>query len=97
MDRILVMTTDSLANVKANFSSYVDEVNRTHERVEITRNGTPAAVLIAPDDLASLEETIAILSDPEMRRTMREGLDDIHSGDVHPWGAPPSDEASERA
>jgi antitoxin YefM len=79
------MTTDSLANVKANFSSYVDKVARTHERVEITRNGTLAAVLISPDDLASLEETIAILSDPAARRAVSEGLDDILRGEVVSW------------
>jgi antitoxin YefM len=79
------MTTDSLANVKANFSSYVDEVARTHERVEIIRDGTPAAVLISPDDLAGLEETIAILSDPEACRAVSAGLDDVSRGDTAPW------------
>lgn len=83
------MSTESLATVKANLSAFVERVVTTHDRVEITRNGTPAAVLIAPDDLTALEETIAILSDPELRRTVREGIDDVHAGDVHPWGTPP--------
>ncbi|MCX6459296.1 MAG: type II toxin-antitoxin system Phd/YefM family antitoxin [Actinobacteria bacterium] len=62
---IMVITTNSLAHVKARLSAYVDAVEATHERVVITRNGTPAAILISPDDLASLEETVMLLSDPE--------------------------------
>lgn len=78
--RILVMTVTSLANVKAQLSAYVESVSTTHERVVITRNGEPAAVLISPEDLEALEETIALLSDPdamaeieEARRAMDEG------------------------
>ena len=56
-------TTTSLANVKAHLSAIVGSVHDTHERVVITRNGEPAAVLVSPDDLASLEETLDILSD----------------------------------
>jgi antitoxin YefM len=81
----MVMTTETLATVKANFSAFVDEVHRTHERVEITRNGTPAAVLIAPDDLAALEETIALLSDPDARQSVAEGRADIERGDTLSW------------
>src|SRR5450759_5190960 len=72
MTRIMVMTTTSLANVKARLSAFVDSVHDTHERVTITRNGEPAAVLISPDDLESLEETIAILSDPQAMADIRE-------------------------
>ena len=76
------MTTTSLANVKAQLSAFVDSVNGTHERVVITRNGEPAAVLISPDDLESLEETIAILSDPEAMRQIEESRTAITEGNV---------------
>ncbi len=59
-------TTTSLANVKAHLSAIVGSVHDTHERVVITRNGEPAAVLVSPDDLASLEETLDILSDSSL-------------------------------
>ena len=54
----------SLATVRARLSAFVDSVAGTHERIVITRNGEPAAVLISPEDLKSLEESIALLSDP---------------------------------
>lgn len=79
---ILVMTVTSLATVKAQLSAFVESVHSTHERVVITRNGEPAAVLIAPEDLESLEETIAILSDPVAMAEINEAREAIRRGDV---------------
>ena len=62
-------TSMSLAEVKAHLSEVVSRVSGQHERVTVTVHGTPSAVLIAPEDLESLEETLAILSDSgAMRR-----------------------------
>ena len=75
------MTTESLRTVRDRFSEYVDRVEREHERVIVTRNGRPAAVLISPEDLESLEETLSILSDPETMRGIQEGRAAITRGD----------------
>lgn len=72
------MRTSPLATVKAQLSALVDEVHRTHERVTITRNGEPVAVLLAVDDFESLMETLDILSDP---KEAQEILDDIDEAD----------------
>jgi antitoxin YefM len=61
-----------LATVKAKFSEIVDRVARQQDRVIVTRNGRPAAVLVSPEDLASLEETLAVLSDRSSTRQIRE-------------------------
>lgn len=82
MTIIQVMTTISLASVKARLSSFVDSVEATHERVVITRNGEPAAVLISPADLESLEETIALLSDPDAMEEINEARRGIAMGEV---------------
>jgi prevent-host-death family protein len=76
------MTTTSLATVKAQLSAFVESVHGTHERVVITRNGEPAAVLISPDDLESLEETIALLSDSEAMAEINEARAAIAQGDL---------------
>lgn len=65
--------TFPLSYVKAHLSELADQVESEHQRVLVTRNGRPAAVLISPEDLESLEETLAILSDPAMMRKVREG------------------------
>ena len=78
----MAMTTDSLRNVKDRFSEFVDRVDREHERIVVTRNGRPAAVMISPDDLDSLEETLAILGDTEAVKALAEAEAAVASGDV---------------
>lgn len=83
MTRIWVMTeTLSLSYVKAHLSEIADRVEGEHERVVVTRKGRPAAVLVSPDDLESLEETLAVLSDPELMRQIREGEAAVEAGDT---------------
>lgn len=76
------MTTESLRKVKDRFSEFVDRVDREHERVVVTRNGRPAAVMISPDDLESLEETLAVLGDAEAVRALVEAEEAVAAGDV---------------
>jgi len=64
--------TLSLSSVKAHLSELVDRVEDQHDRVVVTRNGRPAAVLVSYDDLESLEETLAIMSDPALMAQIRE-------------------------
>ena len=71
-----------LAEVKAKLSAVVDEVHGTHERVTITRNGRPEAVLLSVEDLESLEETLDILSTPGAVEDIRAAEDDIARGET---------------
>jgi prevent-host-death family protein len=75
------MTTEALRTVKDRFSEYVDRVEREHERVVVTRNGRPAAVLISPTDLESLEESLSVLADSDAVRALREAQEAIAAGD----------------
>lgn len=69
---IVSMSIKSLREVRDRFSEVVDRVEREHERVTVTRNGHAAAVILSPDDLAELEETLDVLSDPEALADIRE-------------------------
>jgi len=60
----MLMETLPLADVRAQLSKYVEQVVTTHERVTITRNGKPAAVLISAEDLEALQETLYWASQP---------------------------------
>ncbi len=75
------MRTVPLSDVRSKLSSVVERVETTHERVTITRNGRPAAVLINPDDLEALEETLDVLSDPAAMQRLREGEAAVATGD----------------
>lgn len=76
------METVPLSEVRSTLSSVVERVEATHERVTITRNGRPAAVLISPEDLDALEETLDVLSDPVTMQHLREGEAAVAAGDV---------------
>jgi len=76
------MSTEALRTVKDRLSEFVERVQRQHERVVITRNGSPAAVLISPDDLEALEETVDVLSDRAAMRELREAREAVAAGDV---------------
>ena len=64
------MTTLPLADARANLSKLIEDASTTHERIEITKNGRRAAVLLGADDYDALHETIAVLSDPDLLRVM---------------------------
>jgi prevent-host-death family protein len=72
--------TMPLAAVKAHFSEVADRVEKQQERIVVTRNGRPVLVLISPDDLEGLEETLAILSDKRLMAKIRKGLIEADAG-----------------
>jgi prevent-host-death family protein len=79
---IVAMSTQPLRAVRDHLSEIVDRVKRQHERITITRNGHDAAVIISPEDLAQLEETLSVLSDPEALADIREADAAYGRGDV---------------
>jgi prevent-host-death family protein len=66
------MLTLPLAEARAQLSKLVDEAVRTHERIEVTKNGRRAAVILSADDYDSLMETLDILGDAEAMAAIRE-------------------------
>jgi antitoxin YefM len=82
MTRILVMSTRSLASVKAHLSAVVESVHETHERVTVTKNGVPTVVVVAVEDLESLEETLAILAEEDTMRQLREAEREVAAGNT---------------
>lgn len=61
------MTMVPLSEAKDRLSAIVEQAERTHDIVTITRHGRPAAVIMAVDDLESLQETVFWLSQPGIR------------------------------
>jgi antitoxin YefM len=76
------MTTLPLSDAKARLSEIADEVGRTHERVHITKNGRDYVVLLAAEDLESIEATLELLADPEAQQRVQESERDIARGDL---------------
>src|SRR5690606_19944594 len=76
------MSTMPFTEARNRLSELVDEVERTHERIKITKHGRTVAVLLSPDDLAALEETLDVLGSPEAMRQLAESRAAIAEGDV---------------
>jgi antitoxin YefM len=76
------MSIVPVGDARDHFSELIGEVERTHERVTVTRHGRPVAVLLSPDDLESLEETLDILSQPGALVEIQESAEDIAAGRV---------------
>ena len=76
------MTTLPLSEVKARLSEIADTVDRTHERVHVTRNGREFVVLVAAEDLESLEATIELLSDESAQLRLRAAEDAVAAGEL---------------
>lgn len=72
------------SEAKAHLSDLADRVEREHERVLVTRNGRPSFVLISPEDLESLEETLDILRDRELTASIRKSRREADRGKTVP-------------
>jgi antitoxin YefM len=85
MARLLAMSSYvALADLKNRLSEVIDRIHREHGRVVITRHGQPTAVLLSLEDLESLEETLEILSDPQLTAAIAEAEADVAAGRVVP-------------
>ena len=73
------MKTLSLSEAKMKLSSLIEAVNATDGEVVITKNGSPAAVLVSPDEFEGWKETIAIRSDLPLMQEIKEGLKALKS------------------
>jgi len=63
-------TTLPVTDVKQRLLELLKKVELYHEVVTITRNGHPAGVMMGIDDFQSLLETVEILSDPQIMKSL---------------------------
>ncbi|MCP3993488.1 MAG: type II toxin-antitoxin system Phd/YefM family antitoxin [bacterium] len=68
------------SEVKTHLSELADRVEIEHDRILVTRNGRPSFVLMSPDDLESLEESLDILKDDELMKSLRQSRQEASKG-----------------
>lgn len=73
-----------ISDARANLPNLVSKVNKNLERVVITVNGQPKAILVSAEELESLEETAEILAIPGARESILRGEHDAKAGKVIP-------------
>jgi antitoxin YefM len=74
------MQTLPISKVKDKLNEFVDAVSLTHEQVTITKNGSPAAVLIGADEWEALQETLFWLSRPGILDDVAQARQDLADG-----------------
>jgi len=71
---MLLMSTLSASEARANLYRLIDQTARSHRPIHITGK-RHNAVLVSEEDWDSVQETLYLLSAPAMRESIREGLE----------------------
>lgn len=74
-----------ISDARSNLPDLVTKVNKNLDRITITVNGQPKAVLLSNEELESLEETLEIMSDPKLMKSIHEGEKEIARNEGIPW------------
>jgi antitoxin YefM len=69
-----------ISQLKSKINEYVDAVSETRDQITITKNGSPAAVLIGVDEWESIQETLHWLSQPGIVESVAESEADVAGG-----------------
>jgi antitoxin YefM len=77
----IAATPVPLSEAKARLSELAKRVRQQHERITLTRNGEPEAVLLSVDDLEGMEMTLEILGDTDSARRIAESLTGLGRGE----------------
>ena len=72
-----------VSKVKDKLNEFVDAVALTRDRVMITKNGAPAAVLVGVDEWESLQETLYWQSQPGIVESIAAADADVAAGRVY--------------
>ena len=75
-----MVRTIPVSEARQNLPALVTRMRKLMERVIITRNGKPAAVMLGIEEYESWVETLELMSHPETVRGVREGLADLKAG-----------------
>ncbi|RCW40269.1 prevent-host-death family protein [Halopolyspora algeriensis] len=65
-------------------SEVVAELPSSEGRIDVTHNGEPVATVVSTEYLESLEETLAVASDPELVTAIAEGTAELDRGETVP-------------
>lgn len=71
----------AISDARANLPELVNKVNKNMDRVVITINGKPKAVLVSEEELSSLEETAEVFAEnPAILKDLADSEKQIKKG-----------------
>lgn len=81
----LMINTLPITKAREELPKLVNNANKRLDEYIITVNGSPAAVLISAAEYESWKETIEILSDTKLMKSIKQGEKEIEEGKGIPW------------
>lgn len=76
-------STMTASDARTNFYDIAEEASKNSRRFTVSLHGKPSVVIMSLEDLDGLEETIEIMSDPELVESIKRGEEDIKAGRVY--------------
>ncbi|MFL6074802.1 MAG: type II toxin-antitoxin system Phd/YefM family antitoxin [Mycobacteriales bacterium] len=76
------METISISEAKNRFTEIADRAAAEHDHFTVTRNGRPHVMVVSVAEWDELQETLAVLSDPEARADLAESAEAVARGDL---------------
>src|ERR1019366_2268806 len=77
----MAMETLSITEAKNRFTEIADRAAAEHDHFTVTRNGHPHVMVVSVAEWDELQETIAVLTDPETRADLAESAEAAQRGD----------------
>lgn len=69
------MSIYTATNARQNFFQIIKDVCKSHKPARITNKDKNNIVMMSEEDYNSIQETLYLLSIPNMRKSIREGMD----------------------
>ena len=77
--------TVPFSQARSQLTALIDDVERLHEHVVLTRNGRPSVVVMSIGEYEALQETLEVLADPEALDDLRASDRDVAEGRLADW------------
>lgn len=77
--------TVPLTELRPKLPKIMDRLSKYFDRCIITRRGKPEAVILSEEDYESLLETLEILSDQKLMKSIKKAQEDLRKGKGVPW------------
>jgi prevent-host-death family protein len=77
-----IPTTISASKARSNFYTLLEEVAKKLKRFTITRRGEAKAVILSPEEVASWEETMEILSNEKLVKEIAQAERELAQGKI---------------
>ena len=78
------MTELSISQARAQLTRLANRLPKDQEAVEVTSRGKPVLAVLSWELYEAMEETIEILSDEELMKDLRQGIEEMKHGKLIP-------------